>query len=199
VKWMVAAGFATAILIAIACAQARRQSEEVAIGGDLISAIEGDHPDDAARIFREHPRGPYAYAEREVGMERIFGGHFRRPLINLAAHYGNTEIVKMFLDHGESISARDQDGSTPLMRAAQQAKNETVRMLIERGASIRVTDRDGCTPLMHAVWSENPETVRLLLNAGADSNAKSLNGETVSEMAATYNNREVLKLLRASR
>src|SRR6266513_2803783 len=91
---MLAAGVSAAILIAIAFAQARRQASEDAIGDDLIAAIEGSHPNDAARILREHPRGPYAYSEPGYGMERIFGGHFRRPLINLAAYYGNTELVK---------------------------------------------------------------------------------------------------------
>ncbi|KAK3643756.1 hypothetical protein LTR56_010062 [Elasticomyces elasticus] len=50
--------------------------------------------------------------------------------LHLAALYGNVEAVELLLQHGADISARDENGSTPLVIASIEGNNTVVEMLL---------------------------------------------------------------------
>lgn len=96
--------------------------------------------------------------------ERIAG---ETPLM-LAAKNGHVDAVKLLLNRGAKINARNPDtpdskkGMTALMLAAQQGHDEVVRVLLEHGADTTVETRFGRTALDLASRAKKEETVRLL-------------------------------------
>jgi hypothetical protein len=65
-------------------------------------------------------------------------------LLNSSAR-GQTDQVKVLLDSGANIEAKDKRGRTPLILAAQHGQVETVRLLLAKGADVNARDRDGWT------------------------------------------------------
>jgi hypothetical protein len=55
-------------------------------------------------------------------------------------------IVRILLEHGSCVSAKNNDGETPLHLAAAQGREESVRLLIDHGADVQSRDNDGRTP-----------------------------------------------------
>jgi ankyrin repeat protein len=99
--------------------------------------------------------------------------------------------VRLLLDGGANIEARDEEGSTPLMQAAAFGQTETFKFLVERGAKINVRDKRGMSPLTAAAcacaiatMNSTFDIVRLLLEKGANVNAYDHDGRTALMMAA---------------
>ena len=56
----------------------------------------------------------------------------------MAARTGNVDAIKILLDNGADVNAKEtQRGTTPLMWAADEAHSAAVELLIERGADIK--------------------------------------------------------------
>ena len=96
--------------------------------------------------------------------ERIAG---ETPLM-LAAKNGHADAVKLLLDRGAQINARNPEtpnpkrGMTALLFAAQHGHDDVVRVLLEHGADATAKDRNGRTALDLAVRAKKDKTVRLL-------------------------------------
>lgn len=72
----------------------------------------------------------------------------------VSAVIGDTAVkdeLKVLLDSGVSVTARDRRGRTALHMAAMLGQVELARYLVARGADINITDSEGRTPLMIAV------------------------------------------------
>ncbi len=95
---------------------------------------------------------------------------------------GNTHELADLTSNRENIDARDEDGQTPLMLAAQVGGTESVRLLLERGADPNITNKAGVTPLLRA--ATEPAKVRLLLEHGARPDVPSALGHTPLMLAA---------------
>lgn len=114
-----------------------------------------------------------------------------------------TTTVESLLDSGADIDARNQDGSTPLMWAAQFAQTEVLKILIRRGARIDVRDKSGNTPLIvaacecaMATMNSAYNVLKILLDQGVDVNARSKDGSTALMSAASgFGGPAIIKLL----
>jgi ankyrin repeat protein len=56
---------------------------------------------------------------------------------------GRSDIVRLLLDSNVPVDARDEAGTTALLRAAGTGQVEVVRLLLVRGAERGARDRDG--------------------------------------------------------
>jgi ankyrin repeat protein len=100
--------------------------------------------------------------------------------INAAARSGNTalligcvgnnqyEVVKMLLDKGAEISAKNKAKETALMRAALFGDTVTISLLISKGLDINAKNSDGRTALIQAIENSNRRVALQLLELGAD-------------------------------
>ncbi|KAI9467307.1 ankyrin repeat protein, partial [Lactarius psammicola] len=62
-------------------------------------------------------------------------------------------IVRVLIQHGADVNARDETQSTPLHLASSSGSPETVRVLIEHGAGVNTRDGSNNTPLRLALSS----------------------------------------------
>jgi ankyrin repeat protein len=102
------------------------------------------------------------------------------PLLSLAARFGSpgSEIVRLLLDRGARPDARDRNGQTPLMKAAELGWMPSMEPLMKRGADVNAKDREGVTVLMHAMGNRNLNAVAALIDKGAKVNARDHHGRT---------------------
>ena len=70
------------------------------------------------------------------------------------------------------LDARDDDGNTPLMRAALDGQTKQVEALLRKGADVNAQNRQGRTALMFAIINLHAATVKKLLEFGADVNVQ---------------------------
>jgi ankyrin repeat protein len=99
--------------------------------------------------------------------------------------------VRLLLDSGAEIEARDDEGNTSLMRAATYAQTEAFMLLLERGAKMNVRDKGGRTLLIAAAcdcavatMNSSYDIMKILLEKGANTNAHDNDGRTALMMAA---------------
>jgi ankyrin repeat protein len=106
-----------------------------------------------------------------------------------AARDGRMDTVRMLLEAGADINARDANDITPLITAITNNHPELARYLIERGADVKAVDWYGRTPLWAAIETRNMDVdnasfengidrapflalIEVLLQRGADPNAR---------------------------
>ncbi len=111
--------------------------------------------------------------------------------MNAAAFYGQVEIMKLLLEKGAKLDAKDQRDYTPLMAAAMQGRAEAVSFLLEQGADFAVDNRRGQTALWLAACYGRADCVDLLIKAGASPLATDRNGQTAFDIARDRNMAEV--------
>lgn len=84
------------------------------------------------------------------------------------ASFGNLDIVKLLLDRGANVNARDRCGATPLVYAIMNdAPIEIVHTLISAGAHVNVKNCQGKSALQVAVDRNHTDIVQSLRRAGA--------------------------------
>lgn len=91
----------------------------------------------------------------------------------------NPEMLKLLLENGADISARDMYyGRSALTYAAGSNTNpEILKLLLENGFCLGVDCDNGDEPLDWAVgFNENPEILKFLISKGAEVNSKLLTG-----------------------
>jgi ankyrin repeat protein len=117
-------------------------------------------------------------------------------LLMHAAAVGSTEAVKLLLDSGADITAKNQFNDTALTFGADHA--EKARMLIDKGADVNAVTKMGRTPLMIAAHCAGcASTVKLLLDKGANPKAKDGHSRTALLEAVDADALESVKLLMA--
>ena len=78
------------------------------------------------------------------------------------------EAVKLLINSGADIEARDLNGNTPLMLATLSSESpEKVKLLLQAKANVEASNVDGWTSLMYASIGRNEEILHVLLNHGA--------------------------------
>ena len=114
-----------------------------------------------------------------------------------AAKSGDAALAHTALLRGDDPDGPDEDGRTPLERAARNDFPEIVRLIVAGHASINRPDPEGKTALYWAALQGDPRIVDILLKGGAkvDKDAK---GVTPLMAAAGAGNDEIVTQLLAA-
>jgi ankyrin repeat protein len=114
-----------------------------------------------------------------------------------AAKNGDTAAIRLLLDHGADLNARQKNGTTPLMFAAGLGFGtgtfandyatpaellESVKVLVAAGADVNAVSEAGQTPL-HFGAQASDDIVKFLAASGAKLDVKDKQGRTPVEMA----------------
>jgi hypothetical protein len=112
-----------------------------------------------------------------------------------AALGGKIEAVKLLLERGAEVNAKDSSGSTALVGAACSGQTNVVGLLLDNGADINANAMWDGTPLMEAAHDDKIEVVKLLLARGADISATDGEGQTALDVARKKGNVAIVQLL----
>jgi ankyrin repeat protein len=132
----------------------------------------------------------------------------RTPLLIAASYPGAAAVLRLLLDHGADLQAKDRNGMHALGRAAVTGDVEVVRLLVERGlepggpgygvANLRMLFRHYLPTLEYllshgarvdkdalpAAYWEEPTLIEKWIEAGADVNARMGNYKRTALMTA---------------
>ncbi|HET6378882.1 MAG TPA: ankyrin repeat domain-containing protein [Methylocella sp.] len=120
------------------------------------------------------------------------GANSMTPLMK-ASHEGDASVVRMLLDAGTQVNARNADGNNALWLACVGGHLDIMDMLIGAGVDINNRNENGATCLMYAASTGKAAVLQRLLTARADVTPETLDGFTALDMAATL---DCLTLLR---
>ena len=140
----------------------------------LISAAASGNPEMLREILRYNPKLDVRDSEGKTAL--FAAGDYR----NADADGARAECVRLLVQAGADVNARDKDGETPLHGIFLM---EVVEELIQSGADVNARDKDGETPIFTNVGDD---VVRLLIDRGADLTIRNNKGQTVLEAAATH-------------
>jgi hypothetical protein len=132
---------------------------------------------DKAELLRAIDACPAAELAGEKGLGFLYH----------AVSYGYVDVVKMLIDKGTNVTARDEYAGTALHYAAEQEQADVVKMLIGAGADVNGRDSLGRTALHYAAWFSSKDVVVALVEKGASTNAEDMEGDTPLEFARLFN------------
>lgn len=112
--------------------------------------------------------------------------NFNRDALMWAAGVGHDDIVKVLLNWGADVNARDSQGTSVLMRAVQNNHAGVVRVLLNWGANMDATDNSGLTALVLAAKIGLWDIILIFAKLGADLNAPDQSGMTALMRAVEY-------------
>jgi len=117
----------------------------------------------------------------------VFGTHVARPL-GMAVFMNDLPTVAYLVERGAAVNEADQDGVTPIDRAALFGRADMVKLLGRLGGNPNTFDKRGMTPLIWASTIEfgNAETVSKLLAAGAQADLAGRGGVNPRTQAEKY-------------
>ncbi|XP_046581195.1 LOW QUALITY PROTEIN: uncharacterized protein LOC124288671 [Haliotis rubra] len=109
--------------------------------------------------------------------------------------FGHTGNIENVLDIGANINAKNLDGFTPLIRAAELRNYVVQNLLLSHGADVSKTDKVGRTPLHIVSAHGDVESIKLLLTHGINVNSRDKNGRTPLHYAVNKKKVEAVDIL----
>lgn len=115
-------------------------------------------------------------------------------LLEMVYEYVNIEYLKVLIDHGAYLGARDNSGLTPLHSAAYYGRLEMVKVLISTGVDLEAKDDNDYRAVHFAVMNHHINIIQVLLKAGASKDAKTNASETPWDIAPSRIKEQVPEL-----
>lgn len=152
--------YAIAALVAVAAVPAPALAQEGLFGGsfNFLKAVK-DRDVTKAKAALDAP-GTTVVNARD--------GTTGETALHIVARGRDGPWMRLLIEEGADINARDRTGATPLMVAVDQGYVDGVRLLLIVRAAVDLANRDGETPLIRAVNARDSQMVRLLAEAGAN-------------------------------
>ena len=118
--------------------------------------------------------------------------------LNIAAQAGNSEVVKVLLEHGALPNPpQAYHPDTPLCLAIGSNHLDTALVLLRGGADVNFAGSYGITPLHSAASTENLSAIKLLLKRGARLEAQANGGDTPLQLARRLGRDEAVRYLKS--
>ena len=106
------------------------------------------------------------------------------PALFNAIRNGKPDVVRVLLRNNPKwVSARDQEGKTPLHYATAVNNVAIIQLLIKCKADVNARDNSGVSPLWQAISDGRFESAKSLIEFGADVNEKDKNDKSVYYLA----------------
>lgn len=129
-------------------------------------AADGFQPLGLAAFFGHFPVAKFLI-ENGAAVDSPSHNPLRVMPLHSAAAGSWVEIVKLLIDNGAPVNARQAEDFTPLHSAAQNGALEIIQMLLDAGAEVNPREGDGKTPLTYALAEDHQEAAALLRAHGA--------------------------------
>lgn len=72
--------------------------------------------------------------------------------LHVAAHSGNSKVVKMLIDAGADVRAVDDEGLTPLHWATETGNLKILKLLIDSGSDVNASSDVHWKTAPHSLW-----------------------------------------------
>jgi len=144
----------------------------------------------SCKFVRESDDQPIAYGNQEFRAticELLQAQKNATTMVLSESGLLDSKSYTFLVDHGADVNARDTDGNTVLIDAADRYDTELERLLLDHGADVSARNKGGSTALMRAAFYGNTDFVRLLLDHGAEINARDRSGMTALYWAEFIN------------
>ena len=89
-----------------------------------------------------------------------------------AAIYGQSELIKEYVNQGKDMDLQDEFGATLLHYSLQSGHTEISKFLVISEADVNIIDKEGLTPLDWAHWMNQVETAKLIREYGGKTSAE---------------------------
>jgi hypothetical protein len=152
---------------------------------DIIWANEEDSSTELRAFLDAHP---------QVSVTKYRGVNGTHAL-HWASERGHAACVRMLLDQGADVHARDDCEWTALIFSSLYGQLECMQILIEAKADVNASNNDGRTAAHDASISGHTECLQLLINNYADVNVRDLCGETPAMVVCRGGDLSCLQLL----
>jgi ankyrin repeat protein len=120
----------------------------------------------------------------------------KRSAVREASTGGNTECIRLLLQHGSDVNDLCSHGYTPVIRAAQYGHFSAIKVLTQHDADLNARTKKGYTALMAASMYGYYECMQTLLQFGADITlASTEEGYTAIHYAAKNGHAKCVALL----
>jgi Zn-dependent protease with chaperone function len=112
-----------------------------------------------------------------------------------AVFNGDIEEVRVLIEEGSDLEAKDADGYTALNYTTLSEENEIAQVLLKAGADPNAQD-DYSNILVSAIYSENYELASMLYDYGADPALKDPSGESAFSVLDVDNEKDFLRMIK---
>ncbi len=150
----------------------------------LTAAAESANPAMVEEILALHP---------DVNAKGRSGNTALTNLLESSIAESEPEIVALLIEAGADVSARNDNGQTPIFAACNNYK--TLAPLLAAHPDLNLIDKNGQTALMNC-FEQN--YIKALLQAGADPSIRNRDGRTAAQSALDQGAKDKAALLQAA-
>ena len=142
---------------------------------------------------------PVLPSSESTSGEYIGPAVFRMTQLHAAAFEGNTMKMASYIRAGANVDARNVNGASPLVLAAQAGHLPAATLLLDSKCNINAADELGLTALLAATIGGHAEVVAMLLARGASIGIATQESFSLVDVARGEGHQDVVNAITSSR